>query len=480
MKILIKNAYRIYTFDKNDSEYRQGSILINGNKIEEIGNIQSNRLNNPDQVIDASGMVVLPGFINTHHHFYQNVTRNVPLVQKCNLLEWLMYLYTIWADIDEEAVYEASRLAISELLLTGCTTTADFSYLYPHGQANLMDFEIRAASELGIRFHAFRGCMPVMEADLAEKLEKKFSMDTRHLIEEKQKALDACDRLFSQFHDPSPYSMLRIGIGPTTVFYNDTGFMKQLKELSNKWKGLCHTHLHPRSDEIELCKSLHQAAPLEYLESIGWLDERTSIAHATNHSSRDIQILSRNRASVTHSPSCHMRLGYPVAPIPQMISANVTVGIGVDGGASNDTGNMLNEIRTTMLVHRIKGVHHNLNPGEWLGPREVFRMATVNGARLLNRDDIGSLAAGKAADLVLFNVLTIPYAGGLSDPLGALVYCGGSGYVDTSIINGEIVVRNGRLVKAAEDEIVSKANEVSFKLMEKAGKRTGINYFNPG
>ena len=467
MSILIKNALRLYTFDDANREFADGYIHVQGRAISSLGSGDPGPLP-ADQVVDATGKVVLPGLINVHHHFYQNLTRNVPAVQKCGLLSWLRHLYAIWAGIDEEAVYYGSLVAIGELLLTGCTTTSDFLYLFPGGRQDLLDYEFQAAEELGIRFHGFRGCMPVMEGDLAQQLAQYHSIDPQALIEPEERILEACDRAFRKHHDLAEFAMKRVGVGPTTVPYERPAFMKELRQLAIKYDGLGHTHLHPRLDEEVACRALHGCTPLEFLEEIGWLDPRTSIAHATRHTSREIEILARSGATITHSPSCHMRLGYPVAPIIEMLLQGVTVGIGVDGGASNDSGDMLGELRTTMMVHRIAGAHKGLKAEDWLGPREVFSMATRNGARILNRGDIGVLAAGKAADLIVVDLSGIAYVGALQDPLGALLYCGCSHVIDMSIINGEVVVRDGRLTRLSQEAIAARANEISNRLLGKA------------
>ncbi len=464
MSILIKNAYCIYTFDDSDREFEKGYVYVDGNVISAVGSGDPGHLK-ADEVVDASGKLVLPGMINVHHHFYQNLTRNVPAVQKCDLLTWLRYLYAVWAGIDAEAIYYGALVAIGELLLTGCTTTTDFLYLFPEGQRNLIDFEFKAAAELGIRFHGFRGCVPTMEGNLAQELAQNQSLDPSRLIESEDQILAACEEAFNRYHDEKEYAMTRVGIGPTAVVYDRPSLMKDLKKLASDREGLCQTHLHPRPDEEETCKKLHHCTPLEFLEKIGWLDGQTSIVHATRHTACDIEIVARNGARVTHSPSCHMRLGYPVAPIPEMLSKGIVVGIGVDGGASNDSGDMLGELRTGMMVHRIEGVHRDLEGKDWLGPKDVFRMATRNGAEILNRNDIGSLEVGKAADIILIDISDISYAGGLHDTLGALVYCGGSHIVDTSIVNGQFVVRKGRLIRASQELIASKANEISARLL---------------
>lgn len=466
MSILIKNALRIYTMDDSLQEFEKGYLHIEHHIISALGKGDPGPLQ-ADEVLDAAGMVVLPGLINVHHHFFQNLTRNVSVAQKSGLLPWLLSMYRIWAGIDEEAVYYASLVAIGELLLTGATTTADFFYLFPDGKQHLFNEEFQAARELGIRFHGFRGCLPVMEGNIAQELRQHYSFDPARLTETEDRILQACEEAFHRYHDRGEFAMSRVGVGPTSVVYEQPSLMKSLKQLAAEHGGLCQTHLHPRPDEVEKCRALHHCSPLQFLEEIGWLDGQTAIGHATRHQPEDLDILARNHCAVTHSPSCHMRLGYPVAPVPGMISRGIPVGIGVDGGASNDSGDLLGELRTAMMVHRIEGVHPGLKPEDWLGPRDVFRMATRNGAMVLSRNDIGSLEIGKAADLILVDLSGIPYAGALSDPLGALVYCGCSHVVHTSIINGKIVVREGRLTQASEEKICQKANEIARRLLDR-------------
>ena len=306
-----------------------------------------------------------------------------------------------------------------------------------------MDQEFQALKELGMRFHGYRGCMPVMEGNLPDEIQRVLGLDTTLLVENTDKILQVCEETFYKYHDNKEFAMSRVGVGPTTTVFEMKEFMQDLKELANKYGGLCHTHLHPRPDELEKCQMLYECTPHEWLEEIGWFDSATSIAHATEHTEEDIKILARTGVSVTHSPSCHMRLGYPVAPIPQMVKAGITVGIGVDGGSSNDSGDMLAELRNTMYVHRIRNVHKNVSFQDWFSPEDVFLMATNGGAKLLNREDIGSLEVGKAADIILINMNQVAYASAMSDPLGALVYCGCNHIVDTSIINGKIVVKMG-------------------------------------
>lgn len=476
-RILIKDAYLCCTFDRANRRLPRAYVVVQGGKIEEVGASWQGAFDG--EVIDALGKILLPGLINVHHHFYQNLTRNVPAVQKCTLLDWLKYLYAIWAGVDAEVAYFGALVSIAELLLTGCTTTSDFAYLNPAGTGDLLAEEVRAARELGIRFHPVRGCLPAMEGDLPREIRAELGVDVSPLIEPKDKVLEASWRAIRDFHDPSPFSMCRVALGPTTVVYDDPEFMKSLKTLAAENGCLVHVHLHPRADEVAYCRQRYGKRPLEFLESIGWLDEGTWIAHATEHTQEDIGVLARNGAGVTHSPSCHMRLGCKVAPIPQMLRAGINVGIGVDGGASNDSGDMLGELRVAMFVHRIQGVHADAGVDDWLGPEDVFRLATVGGARVLGWETLGTIESGKAADLVLFDLQQIGYAGALADPLGALVYCGYSHRADLTMVNGRILVRDGKLTGMSEKYIVQNANRVAARLLDQAQAATGIDFRRP-
>lgn len=473
MRTLIRGISDLYTFQERKTHLHDVDILIEGNRIAAVGiGLPADGV---ERVIDGAGKLALPGLINTHHHFYQNVTRNVPVMQKGDLLRWLLLSYGIWADLDEEDVYAAARLSAAELLLTGVTTSMDFMYFFPKGRANLMDTEFRAVGEMGLRFHGFRGCMPVMEGDLPIKV-AMLGIDPKELVENRDTIMTACSNTFSKFHDTTYGAMTRVGVGPTTVPFDMPGLLGDLTELAAKHGGLLHTHLHPRPDEREKCLALHGTTPHRYLEEIGWFSPRVSLAHVTQHDQEEIAVLARNGVSVTHSPSCHMRLGYPVAPVPECMQAGVNVGLGVDGGSSNDSGDMLAELRTAMYVHRIRGAHDNFGQKEWFGPEDVFTMATNNGAKLLGRDDIGRIEVGKMADIILIDMNRVAYASAMADPLGALVYCGFEHRVDTSIVNGRVVVEAGRLTTACEDDIVREANRTTSKLLDAAYKRTGIDY----
>ncbi|MCI9587331.1 MAG: amidohydrolase family protein [Oscillospiraceae bacterium] len=474
MDIIIRNISDLYTFDQERRRERGVDLRIVDGEIREIGHGVS--LKGADRVLSGEGKLALPGLINTHHHFYQNVTRNVPLMQKGGLLRWLLFSYGAWSELEEEDVYAAARLSAAELLLTGVTTSMDFMYCFPQGRRSLMDPEFQAVSELGLRFHGFRGCMPMMEGDLPVKLKKVLGIEAKDLMEDPDTILTACADTFSRYHDRSRGAMTRVGVGPTTVPFAMPELLREFQRMAEERDGLLHTHLHPRPDERALCQARFGTTPHRYLEDIGWFGPRLSLAHVTQHTDEEIAILAKYGVSVTHSPSCHMRLGYPVAPVPACVRAGVNVTIGVDGGSSNDSGDMLAELRSTLYVHRIQGVHRDFGPEEWFDAEDVFRMATNNAAKLLRRDDIGSVEIGKMGDIILIDMNQIAYGSAMSDPLGALIYCGCNHRIDTAVVNGRIVVENGELVSASEQEIVREANRVTRKLLEGARRRTGIDY----
>jgi cytosine/adenosine deaminase-related metal-dependent hydrolase len=460
--ILIKNLDLIATFNNNEQIIKNGNILIDGCEIRSIGSVSELDLRSTE-VIDGGGKVALPGFINTHHHFFQQLTRSVPAVHNTSILEWFRYLYPIWGKVDEEAMYYASLLSCAELLLTGCTSTSDLAYFYPYGRTNLIDVEIKAASEIGIRFHPCRASMPFMEADLSQILEKQ-GINTKQLTEEPDLILSECERVIKKFNQQEKYSMCRVAIGQTDKSYLQPEFMRQMADFARQNGVMLHTHLHPRMDEIALCKKLFNNKPIDFLEEYGWLGEDVCLAHATNFSSYDIKKVAKSKTGISHCPSSNMRLNYACAPIPALVLAGVKVSIGVDGGASNDTGDYLGELRQVLLVHRIRNIHPEpFNNAMKTIPYEVLKLGTRGGADVLNRTDIGSLEVGKAADIALFNVDRIDFSGS-HDPLAALLLCGINHMADTTIVNGKVVVRNSKLVLKDEAEITRGANKAAKAL----------------
>jgi 8-oxoguanine deaminase len=465
LTILIKDLEVIATFDADDRIVRGGSLVVEGPAITAIGTA-GQIAERADLVIDGTGKMALPGFINTHHHFFQQLTRAVPAVHCASILDWLRYLYPVWAEIDDEAIYFATLLSVAQMLLTGCTTTSDMAYFYPRGRTSLIDTEILAARELGIRFHPCRASMPAMEADLFDALLAR-GVPSADLIESKDRILAECERVIQRYDEREPFSMCRVAIGQTDKTYRDPQFMRDMADLARRYGVMLHTHLHPRPDEISQCWDLHRKEPLDFLEETGWLGPHVWLAHATAFQPAYVERIARTGTGISHCPSSNMRLGYKAAPVPAMAAAGVNVSVAVDGGASNDTGDYLGELRLALLVHRIHGLHPEPHAGaKATSPYEVLKLGTRGGAAVLGRDDIGSLAVGKAADIVLYDMNRLAYAGALHDPLAAILLCGESHIVDTTIVNGQILVRDGRLVSMDESIIAAGANEAAARLLE--------------
>ncbi|HHW05993.1 MAG TPA: 8-oxoguanine deaminase [Clostridia bacterium] len=461
-KLLIKNADWVITLDDHGTRYANADILIEGNAIKEIG------LNLPadhdTRVLDARGKVVIPGMVNTHHHFYQTLTRSIPATQEIELFDWLIKLYEIWRELDEEAVYFGTLVALGELLKTGCTTTTDHHYVFPKGKgANLIDVQIKAAQAIGMRFHPTRGSMSLSKKD--------GGLPPDDVVQREEEILADSERLIKTYHDPSPYSMCRIALAPCSPFSVTEKLMRETVVLARKHGVLCHTHLAETKDEERFCLERFGMRPFEYMKSLDWYGEDIWFAHSIHLNDEEIREMGRTRSGVAHCPVSNLKLSSGIARVKELIDAGARVGLAVDGSASNDSSNMWAELKTAYLLQKL-----TLGQ-EGLSAEETLRMACRGGAAVLGRSDVGYLAPGMAADLVLINFNDLAFAGAQHDPVAAIVTCGDSQVVDTTIVNGKIVVRNGRLVAFDEEFIVANANRISAKMVEKAGKRTGINYF---
>lgn len=465
--LLIDGLDLLATFDDQGTILENASILIDGPVIRSISTGQQDY---PEDVIKIDGreMLALPGFINTHHHFFQQLTRADPLVHDASLIQWLLYFYPLWYGLDADQVYAASRLAIAQLLLTGCTTTSDMTYLYPRRQPEIFDATIQAARDLGIRFHPVRAALLEPEPETAAALESK-GLDMAELCETPEAFFAECERVIAEYHDPSPLSMCQVGLGLTEKTYHQPQTMRSLAAMASQHDMLLHTHLHPRSAETELCQQQFGLTPLEFLEENGWLSPSLWIAHGTALTDRDIALLARNNVGVSHCPSSNMRLGMGVMPLPDLAQSDIRVGIGVDGGSSNDSGDILGELRLAYLIHRVRGIHREGSINEpAISPHEILRLGTGGGGSVLQRSDLGSLVAGNAADIILYDLKRFDYAGALSDPIAALLLCGENHHVDTTIVNGKVLVEGGRLVVADEQEIADDANHNSELLYARA------------
>ncbi len=454
-KILIKNAMLIATMDAQRTKIDGGDVYIEENVIKKVGkNLLSTvgKSAGEIKIIDASGCVVVPGFINTHHHLYQTLTRNVKEVQDAKLFDWLIYLYDVWAKLGPEVVYTSTKLGLGELLLTGCTTAVDQFYVFPQGQPkDLIDEQVKAAQELGIRFHPCHGSM--------SRGKSKGGLPPDSVVQTEDVIIKESQRLIEKFHDDSKYAMIRMALAPCSPFSVTSELLKETAILAREKKVRLHTHLAETIDEEEFCKELHGTRPLAYMEKVGWLGSDVWYAHCVHMNDDEIKLMAETKTGVAHCPTSNLRLGSGIAPIRKMMDAGVPVSLAVDGAASNDSSDMLGELRQCLLVHRIKSGVDSM-PAE-----DVFYIATRGGAEVLGRDDIGSIEVGKAADIALFDIRKIGYAGALHEPLSALVFCGDSHIADKVIVNGRIVVEKGSLVNISEEELFEKANKLSRRMI---------------
>lgn len=449
-QILIRNALEILTMDSRNSRLRDASLLMEGNRIAAVG--KNIKVKAGTREIDAKGCVALPGFVNLHHHLYQTLFRNLPEVQNAALFDWLKFLYEKWRRITPEAVRLSALVGLGELLLTGCTTSADHFYVFPKSQpGTLLDDEIRAAKKIGIRFHPTRGSM--------SRGKSSGGLPPDDLVQDENEILKDCERVLARYHDAEDFSMCRVGLAPCSPFSITPELLKETARLARKNKRvLCHTHLAETLDEERFCLETHGKRPVAYMEGVDWLGEDVWFAHAVHLSDEEIRLLAATKTGAAHCPSSNLRLGSGVARLRKMLDAGMRVGLGVDGSSSNDTSDMLAELRMCLLIHRLNGVSS-------MTAMEVLRMATKGGAEILGRPEIGELSVGKAADVILINLNKLPYAGSLSDPAAAILFCGASHIVEYAIVNGEVVVEKGRLVKIDEEEVARKANALSQKIL---------------
>ncbi len=448
-KILLKNIKTLITMDNERNRYYDVSLLINDNVIEKIG---KDIIDNEAEVIDASSYFVFPGLINTHHHFYQTLTRNIPQIQQAELFDWLKFLYPIWANLTREGVYYGSLVAMGELLKTGCTTTSDHFYLYPnHSAEHLIDEQFRAAKEIGMRFYANRGSMSLSEKD--------GGLPPDSVVQTVDEILKDSQRVIEKYHDNSPYSMNRVVLAPCSPFSVTEDLMKESIKLARSYKVLSHTHLAETKDEEQFCIEMFGMRPLEYMEKVGWLGDDVWYAHGIHFNDEELDILAKTSTGVAHCPASNMKLGSGTARIPEMLQKGIRVGLAVDGSASNDSSNMILEMRIAYLLHKlIWGVSA-------LSAEDILALATNGGRDILRQNTIGSLEEGKAADMFLIKADRLGFAGGLHDEVSALLATGDTQIVDMTIVNGKIVVKDGNLVNINEKKIVEKANEISKKMI---------------
>ena len=428
--LLVKNADLIVSMDDADREWPRGGIFASDGVITQIGPT-TDLPDIADEIIDASGMLLMPGLVNTHHHFFQTLTRNLPAAQNANLFQWLVTHYPIWARLTPDAVFVSTKTAITELLLSGCTTTSDHAYIWPNGAR--LDDEIEAAVEMGIRFHAARGSMSVGES--------LGGLPPDSVVEDEAAILHDSRRVIEQYHDSNRHAMLRVVLAPCSPFSVSTDLMRESVALARSYGVHSHTHLAETLDEELYCRQMFSRTPVELAEELGWLGADVWHAHVVHPHKDEIVRLGKSRTGVAHCPASNMRLASGIAPVLALQAAGARIGLGVDGSASNDGSHMLAEARQALLLQRVG------NGPSALTARQALRMATRGGAEVLGRDDIGYLAPGMSADFAGYRLDTLSLAGGaVHDPLASLLFCHPPN-VDLSIVNGRVLVKDGHLVE---------------------------------
>ena len=444
--ILLRGARVIATMNDARDEFEDADMLIKDGWIEAIGHgIQAGDA----QVLDMSNQVVMPGLVNTHHHFFQSLTRAVPAAQNCELFDWLKTLYPIWSRIDPEMIHVSTQTAMTEMLLSGCTMSSDHLYLYPNGSR--LDDSILAAKELGMRFHATRGAMSVGES--------KGGLPPDHLVEDEDFILKESERLIHAYHDPAPGALIRVGLAPCSPFTVSQELMKETAQLARHNGVMLHTHLAENDNDVAYSLERFGCTPTQYAEDAGWLGSDVWHAHCVKLDTHGINMFASTGTGVAHCPCSNMRLASGIAPVRQFLDAGVKTGLGVDGSASNDSGHLLSEARQAMLLQRVSG-----NPAA-MSAREALFTATRGGAKVLGRTDTGYLAPGMAADIASFRIDGLPLAGAGHDPLAAMVFAqpGRAHYV---LCHGEMLVDQGQLVRLDEMELARRHNVLATKLIQ--------------
>ncbi len=443
--LLLKHADLLVAMDAARRRIPDGGLFIRDNAIVQVGPT-AELPETADRVIDARGRIVLPGLVNTHHHLYQTLTRCV--AQDSVLFDWLVTLYPIWARLTPEAVYVSAKIGLAELMLTGCTTSSDHLYMYPNGAR--IDDEIQAAVELGIRFHATRGSMSLGRS--------QGGLPPDNCVEDEAFILRESRRAVEEHHQPKRFGMVRVALAPCSPFSVTADLMRESATLARAYGVRLHTHLAETMDEEWFCLEKFGARPVDYVESLGWTGADVWHAHCVCLNAGEIALFARTGSGVAHCPTSNMRLASGIAPVRAMRDAGVKVGLGVDGSASNDSSHLLAEARQAMLLQRVGG-----NPAA-LGAQEALEIATLGGAAVLGRDDIGSLAPGMAADFVGYRLERLDFAGALHDPLAALVFCTPPA-VDLSVINGQIRVQEGQILGLDLPALVQRHNAISRKML---------------
>ncbi|MCH7587195.1 MAG: 8-oxoguanine deaminase [Chloroflexi bacterium] len=459
--LLVRHARLLVTMDEERREIPDGGFYVEDGFIKSVS-VTADLPSEADEILDFHNYIVLPGLINTHHHFYQTLTRVIPSAQDVGLFQWLLALYPIWANLRPEDIRISTQLALAELALSGCTTTSDHLYLFPN--ACRLDDEIEAAQTTGLRLHAARGSM-----SLGESLG---GLPPDSVVETEEAILKDSQRIIETYHDPDPGSMLQIVVAPTSPFSVSPDLMKETAALARAYNVKMHTHLAETLDEEQFCLELYDHRPVALAESLDWFGSDVWFAHAVHVDGDEIKRMGAAGVGVAHCPTSNMRLASGIAPVERYMDAGVSVGLGVDGSASNDSSHMLAETRQAMLMARLGSTTSgsNTEDGKLFSARQALEIATLGGAKVLGREDIGALRPGMCADFIAINLERIEFAGALHDPVAALLFCH-PGHVDHVYVHGKSVVKNGRFTRLDLDKLVAEHNQASKNLINRSNAR---------
>ncbi|MEX1072041.1 MAG: 8-oxoguanine deaminase [Anaerolineales bacterium] len=456
--LLVRNASLLATFDEGRREIREGGLFIRDGFIDQVG--PSNELpKTADEVLDLADHIVLPGLINTHHHFYQTLTRAVPAAQNANLFTWLTTLYPIWARLTPEDIFISTQTALAELAFSGCTTASDHLYIFPNGTR--LDDELEAAQQIGLRLHASRGSMSLGQ--------RQGGLPPDSVVETEEQILADSRRLIEAYHDDQPGAMIQIVLAPCSPFSVSQDLMRETAKLARQYKVQMHTHLAETQDEERFTQDSFGLRPVAWMETLDWLGSDVWYAHSVHVNDEEIAHYAELGCGVAHCASSNMRLASGIAPISKMLTEGVKVGLGVDGSASNDSSHMLAEARQAMLLARLdaglRGA--SLSAGDappLMSARQALELATRGGAAVLGRDDIGSLEVGKCADFFAINMNQLDYAGAGHDPLAALLFCAPV-RADYTVVAGRFVVKEGELQTVEVPRLIEKHNAAAQRLV---------------
>lgn len=448
-KLLLKNIKEIITFNNEEARYSESDIYIVDGVIKEIG--KELKVNFDVEVIDCSNLVALPGFVNTHHHLYQTLFRGIQEVQEMPLFPWLIGLYEFWKHMTPQSIYDGAMVGLGELLRTGCTLTSDHHYVFPTNQpGTLIDDQIRAAKDIGIRFHATRGSMSLGK--------DQGGLPPMSVVQSDTVILEDSQRLIDTYHNPNDFAMTRIALAPCSPFSVTTDLMKETSKLARMNKVMMHTHLAETLDEEKFCIEKYGRRPLELMEDLGWVGPDVWYAHGIFFNDEELKRL--NGSGIAHCPSSNMKLNSGICRTSELFEMDARLSIAVDGSASNDGSNMWEEVRRAYLLNHLKYGTEGLNA------YNILKVATRGGARVLGRTDTGYLDVGMAADLNLFDLNGLEYSG-CHDPLVSLVCLGNHSYTKMTIVNGKVVSIDGHLQNIDQEKVAIRAHQHAADMVAK-------------